>query len=87
MQLSFNANGQDFTIEVKPNMPLVWVLKDVLGKQSVAIGCGRNTSCGGCTVRIDGERRNSCSVPAEAVQGCTIVTPGWRPPEEAAPEA
>ena len=79
MVFSFNANGQDYSVEVKPNMPLVFVLRDLLGRQAVTIGCGRNTSCGACIIRLDGERRNSCSILVEQVQGCTITTPGYVP--------
>ena len=81
MLFSFTANGQDYSVEVKPNMPLVFVLRDLLGRQAVTIGCGRNTSCGACIVRINGERRNSCCVLVEQVQGCVITTPGYTPPE------
>ena len=81
MLISFTANGEDYAVEAKPDLPLVFVLRDLLGRQAVTVGCGRNTSFGGCTVRINGERRNSCSVRTDEAQGCTITTPGWEPPD------
>ncbi len=86
MLFNFNANGQDYSVETKPNMPLVFVLRDVLGRGAVAIGCGRNTTCGACIVRLDGERVNSCSILVQAVrEGAVITSPGYKPPEEAEP--
>ena len=75
---TLTANGQAFTIEAKPDLPLVWALRDVLGRMAVRIGCGRG-QCGACTVRINGEIRHSCSVPIAEADGATITTPGWRP--------
>jgi aerobic-type carbon monoxide dehydrogenase small subunit (CoxS/CutS family) len=77
---SFNANGADYTVEAKPDLPLVWALRDVLGRTAVMIGCGRG-SCGACTVRVNGSIVHSCSIPVAKAQGAVITTPGWKRPE------
>ncbi len=77
---SFKANGADYTVEAKPDLPLVWALRDVLGRNAVMIGCGRG-SCGACTVRLNGEIQHSCSIPVAQAEGGVITTPGYKPPQ------
>jgi isoquinoline 1-oxidoreductase subunit alpha len=79
MLFKFTANGQDHEIETKPNMPLVWILRDLFGRDVVTVGCGRNTTCGACVVMLNGVKTNSCSLTAEKAQGCVVTTPGWKP--------
>ncbi len=80
MTIAITANGQHYEVETKPDMPLVWILRDLLGRDKVMIGCGRN-SCGACTVRLNGEIVHSCSVSAAEADGGVVTTPGYRPAE------
>ncbi len=79
MTYSLTANGTAYTVDYKPDMPLVWVLRDLLGRNAVMIGCGRN-SCGACTVRLNGEIVHSCSMTIADADGAVVTTPGWKPP-------
>ena len=66
MQLS--VNQQTHTIDVEPDMPLLWVLRDELGITGPKFGCGI-AQCGACTVHIDGQPVRSCVLPVGNVQG------------------
>src|SRR5207237_1603199 len=66
-------NGQDREVDVDPDTPLLWVLRDSLGLTGTKYGCGI-AQCGACTVHIDGVATRSCSVPAGAVEGGQITT-------------
>ena len=81
MQYSITVNDRAHVVEAKPDLPLVWVIKDVAGRHTVSIGCGRGTGCGGCVVRLNGEQVNSCSITIEQAQGGVVLTPGYKPPE------
>jgi isoquinoline 1-oxidoreductase alpha subunit len=72
------VNGQAYLVDYKPDMPLVWVLRDLVGGDAVRIGCGRN-SCGACTVRLNGEIIHSCSLTIDQAAGGVVTTPGYRP--------
>jgi isoquinoline 1-oxidoreductase subunit alpha len=56
-----NVNGQGHTVDVDGNMPLLWVLRDVLGLKGTKFGCGV-AQCGACTVHLDGRAARSCAV-------------------------
>lgn len=84
MQFSITANGQAYEVETKPDLPLVWVLRDLLGRDKVLIGCGRN-NCGACTVRLNGEIVHSCSVAIAAADHGVVTTPGYKPAESSEP--
>lgn len=84
MDYVITANGQTFTGEAKPDLPLVWVLRDNLGRNAVMIGCGRG-NCGACTVRLNGEIVHSCQIPIAEATGGTVTTPGYKPPADEAP--
>jgi isoquinoline 1-oxidoreductase subunit alpha len=71
--ISLRVNGLDRVLDVDPEMPLLWVLRDELGLTGVKYGCGIGT-CGACTVHVDGEAVRSCSLSAEAIRGKPIVT-------------
>jgi isoquinoline 1-oxidoreductase alpha subunit len=77
---SLTVNGNAYSVEAKPDLPLVWALRDLLGRGVVRIGCGRG-NCGACTVRLNGEIIHSCSIPVEQADGAVITTPGWKPPQ------
>ena len=66
MQLS--VNQQTHTLDVEPDMPLLWVLRDKLGITGPKFGCGI-AQCGACTVHIDGQPVRSCVLPVGSVQG------------------
>ena len=68
-----NVNGQTREIEVDPDTPLLWVVRDTLGLTGTKYGCGI-AQCGACTVHIDGVATRSCSVPVSAAEGSKITT-------------
>jgi isoquinoline 1-oxidoreductase subunit alpha len=67
------VNGQTTTIDVEPEMPLLWVLRDELGLVGTKFGCGAGL-CGACTVMIDGEAMRSCQTPVSYAAGKTVLT-------------
>jgi len=71
--LSLNVNGRTHSVDVEPDMPLLWVLRDHLNLPGTKYGCGISL-CGACTVHIDGEPVRSCTLPASAAVGKKIVT-------------
>lgn len=73
MKLSFEINNSPVTVEVADNMPLLWVIRDVLGMKGTKFGCGQ-AMCGACTVQIDGEAIRSCSYAAKFVAGKKVTT-------------
>jgi aerobic-type carbon monoxide dehydrogenase small subunit (CoxS/CutS family) len=66
-------NGARRSVEVDPAMPLLWVLRDVLGLLGTKYGCGVGV-CGACTVHLDGEAVRSCTVPVAEVAGRRVTT-------------
>jgi isoquinoline 1-oxidoreductase subunit alpha len=73
MAIQFTLNGKPQTVDVTPNMPLLWVLRDTLGMTGTKFGCGV-ALCGACTVHMDGEAIRSCVTPISAVSGKKIIT-------------
>jgi isoquinoline 1-oxidoreductase alpha subunit len=67
------VNGQAQNIEVDPNTPLLWVIREQIGLTGTKYGCGI-AQCGACTVHIDGEAVRSCVVPVSAAEGKQITT-------------
>jgi len=70
---SFKLNGNDVSIDVVPEMPLLWVLRDELGLTGTKYGCGI-AQCGVCTVLMNGQAIRSCVIPVSAVAGQAITT-------------
>lgn len=70
---SLNINGETRNVSVPDDMPLLWVLRDVMGLTGTKFGCGI-AQCGACTVQIDGVATRSCVLPVAAVQGRKITT-------------
>jgi isoquinoline 1-oxidoreductase subunit alpha len=66
-------NGRVRTVDVPPDMPLLWVLRDVIGLTGTKFGCGA-ALCGACTVHLDGQPIRSCVTPVAAVGGKSITT-------------
>jgi isoquinoline 1-oxidoreductase alpha subunit len=71
--ITLNINGQDHTLNVPGDMPLLWVLRDVLGLTGTKFGCGI-AQCGACTVRVDSQAVRSCILPVSALGGRKVTT-------------
>jgi aerobic-type carbon monoxide dehydrogenase small subunit (CoxS/CutS family) len=71
--VKFTLNGETVTANVAPEMPLLWMLRDVLGLTGTKYGCGI-AQCGACTVHVDGEARRACTLPVSAVAGKQVTT-------------
>src|SRR5438067_8090018 len=73
MAIALKINGETKSVDVPADMPLLWVLRDVLGLTGTKFGCGV-ALCGACTVHIDGKPVRSCLLPASAVGNRAITT-------------
>ena len=73
MAISFTLNGKSQTVDVSPEMPLLWVLRDTLNLTGTKFGCGI-AQCGACTVHINGAATRSCVTPISAVAGKQVTT-------------
>jgi isoquinoline 1-oxidoreductase alpha subunit len=73
MPVSLVVNGIAHTVDLEPETPLLWVLRDSLKLTGTKFGCGI-AQCGACTVLIDGHATRSCSIPIAAVAGKSITT-------------
>ena len=71
--VSLIINGKRRTVTADPDMPLLWVLRDVVGLTGTKFGCGI-AQCGACTVHLDGAAVRSCSVPLSAAAGKHVTT-------------
>jgi aerobic-type carbon monoxide dehydrogenase small subunit (CoxS/CutS family) len=71
--ISITVNGKVQSVEVTPDTPLLWVLRDTLGLTGTKFGCGM-ALCGACTVHVDGEATRSCTTRISAVAGRNITT-------------
>lgn len=71
--LELTVNGRVHRVDVEAEMPLLWVLRDLLGLHGTKYGCGISV-CGACTVHVNGEAVRSCALPVSAVAGKKIVT-------------
>jgi len=71
--IKLNINGKIHQVDVEPEMPLLWVLRDVLDLKGTKFGCGV-AQCGACTVHVNGEPTRSCVFPVSAVVGKKITT-------------
>lgn len=70
---ALTVNGKSHSLDVPPDMPLLWALRDVIGLTGTKFGCGI-AACGACTVHVDGQPTRSCVTPVSAVTGKKIVT-------------
>ena len=73
MTYQIKVNGQDRTADVDGDIPLLWVLRDVLGMTGTKFGCGIG-QCGACTVHLDGQPTRSCLTAIDSVGGAAITT-------------
>ncbi len=72
--MTLNVNGTDYTVSVNdPSMPLLWVLRDLIGLTGTKYGCGIEV-CGACTVLVDGQREHACVFDASSAVGKKVVT-------------
>jgi isoquinoline 1-oxidoreductase alpha subunit len=70
---TLTVNGLDRTVDIDPDMPLLWVLRDILGLTGTKYGCGEGV-CGTCTVLLDGIATRSCITPVSAAAGSEVLT-------------
>ena len=68
-----NVNGKAYDVDVAPDTPLLWAIRENVGLTGTKYGCGI-AQCGACTVHIDGEPTRSCSFPVSAAEGKKITT-------------
>jgi isoquinoline 1-oxidoreductase alpha subunit len=73
MAISLTVNGQARSLDVEPDTPLLWAIRDTLGLTGTKFGCGI-AYCGACTVHINGKAERSCSIPVSSVEGASITT-------------
>lgn len=73
MEISFTINGQDTTVDVDGNMPLLWVVRDTLKLKGTKFGCGK-AACGACTLQVDGIAVRSCSYAVRFAHGKKVTT-------------
>jgi isoquinoline 1-oxidoreductase subunit alpha len=71
--ISITVNGTTHQVEIEPDTPLLWVLRDVIGLTGTKFGCGI-AECGACTVHLNGQPVRSCSVPIGVLNGTQITT-------------
>ena len=83
--IAFTVNGRPHEVDVEPEMPLLWVLREELQLRGTKLGCGI-AQCGACTVHVDGAAVRSCVVPVGAVEGKEVATiEGLGTPEDPHP--
>jgi isoquinoline 1-oxidoreductase subunit alpha len=71
--VTLNVNGRRYEVDVDPDTPLLWAIRDGIGLTGTKYGCGI-AMCGACTVHVDGRAVRSCSMPASAATGRRITT-------------
>ena len=73
MEINFKINGNPITVDVDPNMPLLWVVRDELSLKATKYGCGR-AMCGACSLHVDGNLFRSCTYPVRLAEGKEVTT-------------
>ena len=73
MPITLTVNGQAHTIDVDPETPLLWVVRDTIGLTGSKFGCGIGY-CGACTMHVNGKAERTCILPVSTVEGATITT-------------
>jgi aerobic-type carbon monoxide dehydrogenase small subunit (CoxS/CutS family) len=71
--IGLRINGRDVSVDVEPDMPLLWVLRDALGMTGTKFGCGI-AQCGACTVHLDGQAVRSCQLPVGTIGNRPVTT-------------
>jgi isoquinoline 1-oxidoreductase subunit alpha len=73
MSIRLRVNGAEHTLDVDPDMPLLWAVRDVLGLTGTKYGCGQ-ALCGACSVHLDGEVVRACVTPMRRAEGKSVTT-------------
>ena len=73
MAITLQVNQKSHTVDVPPDTPLLWVVRETLGLTGTKFGCGM-AQCGACTVHLDGQAHRSCVLPASSAVGRQITT-------------
>jgi isoquinoline 1-oxidoreductase subunit alpha len=71
--IALSVNGKPYEVDVAPDTPLLWVLRDTIGLTGTKYGCGI-AQCGACTVHLDGVAMRSCQIPVGTVGGRSVTT-------------
>ena len=71
--VALRINGRGYDVDVEPETPLLWVLRDTLGLTGTKFGCGV-AACGACTVHVNGKGERTCIMPVSSVEGASITT-------------
>jgi isoquinoline 1-oxidoreductase alpha subunit len=71
--MQLNVNGKSYDVDVEPNTPLLWVIREQVGLTGTKYGCGI-AECGACTIHLDGAAVRSCAMPVSAAAGKRITT-------------
>jgi len=72
-EVTFTLNGEKQSVDVEPDMPVLWVLRDVVGATGTKFSCGIG-ACGACSVLVDGAITRSCVLPAQSLAGADLTT-------------
>jgi isoquinoline 1-oxidoreductase alpha subunit len=73
MPISLTVNGRAHTLDVEPDTPLLWAIRDTLGLTGTKFGCGIS-ACGACTVLVNDRAVRSCTLPVSQVEGANVTT-------------
>ena len=73
MAITITVNGQDHSIDVEPDTPLLWAIRETIGLTGTKFGCGIS-ACGACTVHLNGRAVRSCTLPVSAAEGAALTT-------------
>ena len=73
MAIELSINGQAHSLDVEPDMPLLWAIRDIAGLTGTKYSCGK-ALCGSCTVHVDGQPMRSCVVPVSSAAGREVTT-------------
>ena len=73
MAITLTVNGQTRSLDVEPDTPLLWAIRDTLGLTGTKFGCGIS-ACGACTVHLNGQPVRSCTFPVSAAEGAAVTT-------------
>jgi isoquinoline 1-oxidoreductase alpha subunit len=73
MAVKLVLNGQETSLDVDPEMPLLWAIRDIAGLTGTKYACGK-ALCGSCTVHVDGQPMRSCAIPVSTAEGKAVTT-------------